>query len=363
MKVAVVLPAGYLFSEARPISVEAVVRAMTPASSDRDSTLIVCDAGADDHGPFDVRTVRPSRLRWLRTRRIIRVLRDWAPDYVEVHQHAHSAPSIARAMGEVPTVLYRHNATPAPKNARQRARYDARYRPLAGLVFVSDVVRDQFAIDYPALADRAHAVLNPIDVAPWSADPAGREPLIVFSGRALPEKGLDLLCEALPAVLDRHPDWRVRLLLNDWHMHGAWAAPHLVPLERFGARVEVLTNQPMSVVRDSLQSAAIAVVPSVWLEPFGLSAVEAHAAGSAVVSSGRGGLRLASGPHALYVEPLTPEAFSEAMDALIADPARRLALARAGQAYVTREHTPARRAAELDALRRRIVAEGTASPS
>ncbi|AQR63547.1 hypothetical protein BZG35_13870 [Brevundimonas sp. LM2] len=340
---------------------EAVVRAMTQASADRDTTLIVCDAGADDHGPFDVRTVQPSRLRWLRTWRVIRALRDWAPDYVEVHQHAHSAPAIARAMADIPTVLYRHNATPAPKTARQRARYDARYRPLAGLVFVSDVVRDQFAIDYPALAERAHAVLNPIDVAPWSADPAVRAPLIVFSGRALPEKGLDLLCQALPAVLERRPDWRVRLLLNDWHMHGAWAAPHLVPLQQFGARVEVLTNQPMSVVRQSLQAAAIAVVPSVWQEPFGLSAVEAHAAGAAVISSGRGGLRLASGPHALYVDPLTPEALGEAMDALIADPARRLALAREGQAYVAREHTPARRAAELDALRRRIV-EGAASP-
>ena len=104
-----------------------------------------------------------------------------------------------------------------------------------------------------------------------------------------------------------------------------------------------------------MQSAAIALTPSVWDEPFGLTAIEAHAAGAALISSGRGGLREASGPHALYVDAVTPQTLSAAMDRLIRDPAERLALARGGQAYVLEAHTPQRRAGELNAIRRILV--------
>lgn len=170
------------------------------------------------------------------------------------------------------------------------------------------------------------------------------------------EKGVDVLCAALPAVLDAHPDWRAVLMLNDWDDHARWASPHVAPLQRYGERVDVLTSAPLAEVRRRMQSAAIALTPSVWDEPFGLTAVEAHAAGAALISSGRGGLREASGPHALYVDAVTPTTLTAAMDRLIRNPAERLALARAGQDYVLEAHTPQRRAADLNAIRRALVA-------
>ncbi|MCP6769397.1 glycosyltransferase, partial [Klebsiella pneumoniae] len=83
-------------------------------------------------------------------------------------------------------------------------------------------------------------------------------------------------------------------------------APHLTPLQRFGPRVAVLRSAALDQVREQMKSAAIAVTPSTWDEPFGLTAVEAHAAGAALISSGRGGLREASGDHAHYLEAVTP---------------------------------------------------------
>ena len=48
--------------------------------------------------------------------------------------------------------------------------------------------------------------------------------------------------------------------------------------------------QPWSFVKAKCEQAAIALVPSKWDEPFGRTALEAHAGGCAVVSSGTGGL-------------------------------------------------------------------------
>ncbi|HBV13288.1 MAG TPA: glycosyl transferase family 1, partial [Brevundimonas sp.] len=84
-----------------------------------------------------------------------------------------------------------------------------------------------------------------------------------------------------------------------------------------------------------------------------------HAAGAALISSGRGGLREASGTHAVYVDPPEAAPLTCALLSLTRDDARRIALAREGQAFVAQTHAPALRAAELDALRLSL----TESPS
>ena len=67
-------------------------------------------------------------------------------------------------------------------------------------------------------------------------------------------------------------------------------------------------------------------------------------------------MREASGPHALYVDAVTPNTLAAAMDRLIRNPVERLALARSGQTYVLATHTPQRRAAELKGVRQTVIA-------
>jgi glycosyltransferase involved in cell wall biosynthesis len=129
-------------------------------------------------------------------------------------------------------------------------------------------------------------------------------------------------------------------------------------LEPFGSRVRLMTDLPLSEVRHEMKRAGIAVIPSLWEEAFGLTALEAHAAGAAVVSSGRGGLREVSGSHAVYVSEVTGETLAAAIIGLIDDAPRRIAMAMEGQAYVTQAHTASQRADELNVARLHIQAEG-----
>ena len=144
-------------------------------------------------------------------------------------------------------------------------------------------------------------------------------------------------------------------MLGDWDKHQDWAEPHVRALARFGDRVEIHKSASLAEVKAVTRRAAIAVVPSRVREALGLSALEAHAAGAALISSGRGGLREASGEHALYVEVEDAAPLAAAMERLVQNPAERLKLAQAGQVFVARVHSPAARAAELDALRHALA--------
>jgi len=349
MRTAVVMPVGARFDLHQPNSMETVAR--TLAQADSGEVRIFCCEGAQEHGDLPVQTLPAAdRLKALR-----QALTDYRPDVIEFHQQTQQAVALAPHFPNAAITLYRHNAVKPPRHVIDRWRYERRYDRMDGLIFVSEAARLDFLKDFPRLEAKAFAVPNPIDVDLWRAPVEGREPLIAFAGRAMPEKGVDVICAALPAVLERHPDWRAVLMLNDWDRHADWAAPHIAPLERFGERVRVLKSAPLARVRAEMQRAAIALTPSVWAEPLGLTALEAHAAGAALISSGRGGLREASGPHALYVDEVTPQTLEDTINQLVQAPELRMDMARAAQTYVAQTHTPQHRAEQLATLRRRLV--------
>lgn len=353
MHAAIVLPAGFRFDLTRPNSIETVVRTMGAHS--RHELTVIADAGGREHGDFRVIEVDPAGGRWQRTDRAIAVLRGLAPDFLELHQHAPTMRRIARAMRDTPSAWYRHNFLKAPKNPFQRWRHRRRNADFDAHIFVSEATRDAFTAAFPVFRERAFAIPNGITPGPWLGDPGTKDKLIAYAGRAAPEKGFAEFCGALDAVLERHPDWSAELLANEWDTHRDWAETLVAPLRRFGGRFRLDTNQPLSAVQALLKRAAIAAVPSQYFEAFGLAAVEAHVAGCAVLSSGIGGLREASGDHALYVDPVTPETVAEGFGRLIADDGLRSALARSGQAFAVAEHDAKKRAAELDDLRERIA--------
>jgi glycosyltransferase involved in cell wall biosynthesis len=330
---------------------ETVIRTLVAAMPGQDVRIFCCD-GADDHGALEVTSIPQGRDR---RRMLLETLRVFQPDLVEHHQQVKQALFLARAMPEAAHVLYRHNALKAPRTPFDAWRYGARYSTMDGIIFVSEAERAAFARAYPSLAERAWAVPNPIDTRPWLAPPEAREPVIAFAGRAMPQKGLAVICAALPTILDRHPAWRSVLMLGDWSHHHQWAAPHVEALARYGSRVTVLRSAPLGEVQRQMKTAAIALTPSMWEEPFGLTAVEAHAAGAALISSGRGGLREASGPYAHYLNAVTPQTLIAAIEHLILRPDHRVALAKAAQRHVVDVHAPRIRAAELLRIRQAVV--------
>gem|GEM_PF-6503031 len=211
---------------------ETVVRTLAHGEQNAELRIFCCE-GAEDHGNLPAYRLPRNKKR---LSALEKALDDFDPDVIEFHQQLRQALHISRRFPRATRVLYRHNALKPPRGLFDRWRYERRFRQIDGLIFVSDAGRREFLQDYPKQEPKTFAVPNPINVDLWRAPVDGREPLIAFAGRAMPEKGVDLICAALPAVLERHPDWRAVLMLNDWDKHAAWAEPHVAPLERFGDR-------------------------------------------------------------------------------------------------------------------------------
>jgi glycosyltransferase involved in cell wall biosynthesis len=183
-------------------------------------------------------------------------------------------------------------------------------RLTARFLCVSEFVRQRF-VELGGDAARTDVVHNGIDVEEYppgglderSAARASLglpdEPfLVMFFGRVVAEKGVDILIRAV-AGLDRG-DRPVELLV-------VGSQPDEVFAKRiFDAAPEVRIHQlPMVTdVVTPLHAADVIVVPSVWEEPFGRTVIEALSTGRPVIASAIGGIpEILTGDFAKFLVP------------------------------------------------------------
>jgi glycosyltransferase involved in cell wall biosynthesis len=156
---------------------------------------------------------------------------------------------------------------------------------------------------------------------------------VLYVGRLVPQKGVDVLLRAFGAVLHRQPDTAL-VIVGDGEQR-----LYLERLARFlGLRqhVEFLGWRSTDEVANLYQSSAVTCVPSIY-EPFGLVALEAMASGCPVVVTRVGGLAeiVADDTAGLMVEPGDHLDLASAIAALVSDSARARAMGLAARRRAT----------------------------
>lgn len=159
--------------------------------------------------------------------------------------------------------------------------------------------------------EHADVVPNGVDPTQWQVAPLPPDPVFAAWGRHVPQKGLDLLIQAFDRVRHELPGSVLRI--------GGDGPERQRLHDLAGPGVEFLGPLDRAGVQSLLQGSRVAVVPS-RLEPFGIVAVEAMAAGRGVVWSTNGGLADATGGMGWGADPTDTRALAEAMISAHRDP-------------------------------------------
>lgn len=141
---------------------------------------------------------------------------------------------------------------------------------------------------------------------------------LVFVGRLVPDKGVDILLRALQNLRTHGP--------HKPHLTIIGEGPEKEKLQRLVVELNIESSvsfvgqlQGEQLVRE-LNAHHILVVPSLWNEPFGIVALEGIACGCAVVASAGGGLEDAVGPCGLTFPNGDISALERRLEELLSKP-------------------------------------------
>ena len=265
----------------------------------------------------------------------------------------------------IPSAIWFHSDV-----IRPRLQYRLFYAPIARPVYNR---ARRFVVSSPALA-AASAALRPyhdrvtvipfgIDADAWQPDAdmthrvaelraAAGGPSVLFVGRLVPYKGVDVLIRAVAPL-------KARLtIVGDGPMREAWT--RLAADTRDQAVVEFTGPLPDDEVKARLHAADVFVLPSVTpAEAFGFVQLEAMACATPVIStqldSGVPWVNR-SGESGIVVPPGDVDALRTAIATLANDPALRARLGAGGLARARAEFGIGRMAASLVQLCERVAA-------
>jgi glycosyltransferase involved in cell wall biosynthesis len=175
-----------------------------------------------------------------------------------------------------------------------------------------------------------------VDPQAFTPGAATRDRLIVFVGRLLPHKGIDVLIRALP------PGARLEIY---GRVYSTKYAEDLADLAQ-GKDVRFEADATDAEIISAYQRARVAVLPSVDVtmygeragktELFGLTLVEAMACGTPVICTSAGAMQevVEDGKTGFVVPPGDPERLRERLNDLLADDERWLTMSESAIAHV-----------------------------
>jgi len=227
-----------------------------------------------------------------------------------------------------------------PFKSKVHGELQAHARAVDGLVATCDYYADFMAGYLAVEREKVHVVPLGIKLDGHRGAPAERADNAPFTigylARICPEKGLHELVEAFALLADRHGKEAVRL-----HVAGYLGKRDEEYFAGVRARIDELgLNEVFDHAGEVdragklafLQGLDVLSVPTPYKDPKGLFVLEALANGVPVVQPAHGAFpeMIAATGGGLLSEPGSIESLADRLDALRTDPARRLALGRAG---------------------------------
>lgn len=195
-------------------------------------------------------------------------------------------------------ILHLHNDL---LNSQSRC-HDVIYNSLKKVITVSDYIKKRVSTIRPD--SKIHTVFNGIDLrefTPKESLPVCRKTIgfseddfvIVYSGRINKDKGISELVDAM-FLLRNHSQFKLLVLGSSFFDNAKNEDAFIRSLKDKAKSIKdriIFTGFiPYNQVPNYLQLADIAVLPSMWEEPFGLTVVEAMAMGLPLITTRSGGI-------------------------------------------------------------------------
>ena len=328
-KIDILLPAKERFSPSNAGAISGVVRDLVQASQAAKQFRIIGTDVDTSLMPDHFTGLLPKR-RWLNGHNIglaaaylDLISATGVADLVEVHNRCQVVRYLVQKRPSLRVSLYLHNDPRQMKGGQSVSQRRYLLEKLAGIICVSDYIRNCFLDglgDCGDLASKIGVARN--GAHRWLKKPAVKENFILLAGRMVPEKGILECATAVAQILPDHPGWTLIIAgakRFEESAPGSYEDKIATVIAPLKERAKMLGFIPIAEMQDWQARAAISACPSLWHDPMPKAVLESLAAGCALLTTRRGGIPEAAEGRALIIDTPSVENFANGFDKLLGD--------------------------------------------
>ena len=330
MKIATLLPFAENFSSEKAGAIALYCRDLTLEKEADTQVEIYGKKVANAFADLPFKGLKPSPFHFKKNialaRSFLKEIEKDKPDIIEIHNRPNIFFYLVKKT-KLPTVLVLHNDPLSMKELKSEPSRRKLLQESAMVFCVSSFVKNRLleGIEDNHLSNKVRVVYNGIK---------RRRPLfpqksknILFVGRIIEEKGALEFIQGCRPVLNQHPEWSVTMIgapkhgMTNHH-EDKYTMSVVETIKDIGPQARHLGFLDYSTVMDHFESASIVVVPSIWKEPLGRTAIEALASGAALLSSNNGGLAEINNGCGATLDMVSSEIIATELEKLLSSPDR-----------------------------------------
>ncbi len=211
---------------------------------------------------------------------------------IEIHNRPYLIDKIFKKIKNCPIILFLHNDPQEMKGSKSIAQRENILLKCSAVLCVSNYVKDQFLQGLSDHQEKVNVLYNGVERNLKKIPNKRNE--VLFVGRLVYEKGVDLYIKVVKSIAPHFPDWNFGLIgsfrLGDDQIHNSYVYKTIENFKNIGPQAKFYGFKDNNFVQNKMKSTSIIIIPSLWQEPFGLVAAEAMSNGIAIIASKVGGI-------------------------------------------------------------------------
>jgi glycosyltransferase involved in cell wall biosynthesis len=241
---------------------------------------------------------------------------------IEIHNRPYLLDRVIKKTDKFPVTLFFHNDPKTMRGSKSILEREKILEKCAAIFCVSKYIRKQFLDGIKINHSKVHILHNGVDRKINKLPVKKKE--ILFVGRLVLEKGVDLYVGSISTVAKMFPDWNFGLIgsyrLGDNDNTNSYAYKVIKNFKKIGDQAKFHGFKDHDFVQQKMKDASIIIIPSLWNEPFGLVAAEAMSNGIAIIASKVGGIPEIINKNGVLIENIDLKKLENALINLMNNP-------------------------------------------
>ena len=247
---------------------------------------------------------------------------------IEIHNRPYLLDLIYKKTKIFPITLFFHNDPKTMKGSKSTVEREKILERCAAIYCVSKYIRSQFLDGIKVNNKKVYVLHNGVERTITKFPTKKKE--VLFVGRLVSEKGVDLYIDVVNSVVTMFPDWDFGLIgsykLGYNNKSNSYACKVIKKFKKIGNQAKFYGFKDHDFVQQKMQDASIIIIPSLWSEPFGLVAAEAMSNGISIIASKVGGIPEIIKNNGILIENIDHKKLEKTLVDLIKNGKKRSAL-------------------------------------